>query len=596
MSTVSQHLQHIEASGLIRLAAIEPDLEYLFRHALVQDAAYESLLRQDRKRLHLSVAETLDSLYPDHPDDLAPMLASHFYLAGDSRALKYYLQAGDAAYSMYANREAVMHYTHALEVAGWPVSAVTSEQLIHLCLQCGRAHQFASQLDEAIAFYQQITDLARAQGDQSLELTAQVEYVTILCTFNSKSDFAKGKAIAHDMLALARQLGDRKTEAKILWALLLPTRFEGEPLAGISYGEQALSIASELGLRELMAYILNDMNMTYGSAGHIEKAMASVAEARKLWRELGNLPMLADSLSGSVPHYYLVGKFDEALAFADEAYQISLSIDNLWGQAYSGLFSPKIYLDRGEFDVLFEVAKRSLKTGEKASFIAPAIYTRQMLAMTYCCLGAFEEGLAVIQQADELTRQLKLPWQSVGAAAFAQLYILVGDLDQAQYYVNEGYRFIAESYPDEFSPAVCWIPFAEAEICIAQREYTRAVSILDTLEETRNVVARLGESPLIPEGFYFRAKALIGLEQFEMARGILQKAHDRALTLNFRRLLWQILYTLSEVETKLGNLSEAARCRQQSREVLIIMANHIGRTDLRKSFEGLPAVQVVLNS
>jgi predicted ATPase len=56
----AQHLTHLETTGLLRLAQTHPELEYLFRHALVQDAAYESLLLANRKQLHRQVAETLE--------------------------------------------------------------------------------------------------------------------------------------------------------------------------------------------------------------------------------------------------------------------------------------------------------------------------------------------------------------------------------------------------------------------------------------------------------------------------------------------------------------------------------------------------------
>ncbi len=52
-------LSALEASGLIRLAQVEPEIEYLFRHALVQDAAYASLLKADRRILHRTVGEAL---------------------------------------------------------------------------------------------------------------------------------------------------------------------------------------------------------------------------------------------------------------------------------------------------------------------------------------------------------------------------------------------------------------------------------------------------------------------------------------------------------------------------------------------------------
>ena len=50
--TTRTELNTLEQSGLVQVAALEPELEYLFRHALVQDAAYSSLLKQDRRALH----------------------------------------------------------------------------------------------------------------------------------------------------------------------------------------------------------------------------------------------------------------------------------------------------------------------------------------------------------------------------------------------------------------------------------------------------------------------------------------------------------------------------------------------------------------
>jgi|GEM_PF-2573618 len=57
---INPHLDTLESTGLIRVAQIMPELEYLFRHALVQDAAYDSLLRADRKKLHHEVGHVLE--------------------------------------------------------------------------------------------------------------------------------------------------------------------------------------------------------------------------------------------------------------------------------------------------------------------------------------------------------------------------------------------------------------------------------------------------------------------------------------------------------------------------------------------------------
>jgi predicted ATPase len=63
--TLNTHLTHLQTTGLIQLAQEYPELEYLFRHVLVQDAAYESLLYSDRRHLHETVAETIVRAYPE---------------------------------------------------------------------------------------------------------------------------------------------------------------------------------------------------------------------------------------------------------------------------------------------------------------------------------------------------------------------------------------------------------------------------------------------------------------------------------------------------------------------------------------------------
>ena len=77
-------LDTLEARGLIRVASFEPELEYLFRHALLQDTAYESLLKQERRALHDVVGQTLEQLYPERVGELAAVLAMHYEEAGET--------------------------------------------------------------------------------------------------------------------------------------------------------------------------------------------------------------------------------------------------------------------------------------------------------------------------------------------------------------------------------------------------------------------------------------------------------------------------------------------------------------------------------
>src|SRR5262249_54239706 len=126
--TLINQLNTLESAGLVRLVAAQPEIEYLFRHALVQDAAYQSLLKQDRRHLHASVGDALERLFPYQIDELAATLAYHYKEAeAHEKAIHYLTRAGDRARSGYANTEAIAFYQAAInqveKLSGAPTGA-----------------------------------------------------------------------------------------------------------------------------------------------------------------------------------------------------------------------------------------------------------------------------------------------------------------------------------------------------------------------------------------------------------------------------------------------------------------------------------------
>ncbi|MGI8533668.1 MAG: hypothetical protein ACR2LP_02140 [Candidatus Limnocylindrales bacterium] len=103
-------LDRLTGEGLLTRVPALPEPDYEFRHALIHDAAYASLRKQDRRSLHLRVAEALERLNPDRLA-LAGALAHHFLRAGrPNRALPHLISAGDQAAAAFANREAADRY------------------------------------------------------------------------------------------------------------------------------------------------------------------------------------------------------------------------------------------------------------------------------------------------------------------------------------------------------------------------------------------------------------------------------------------------------------------------------------------------------
>jgi ABC-type transport system substrate-binding protein/class 3 adenylate cyclase len=108
-------LSELQRLDLVVEERRRPTREYRFRHGLVQEAAYASLLEQRRRELHGIVGAALEELHEDELSEAYGLLARHFAEADEpQRAAKYLLEAGDAARAVYADEEAIANYRRAL--------------------------------------------------------------------------------------------------------------------------------------------------------------------------------------------------------------------------------------------------------------------------------------------------------------------------------------------------------------------------------------------------------------------------------------------------------------------------------------------------
>jgi class 3 adenylate cyclase len=106
----------VNSEVLIR-RGIDPEVYYEFRHALLQDAAYQSLLKSERQRHHKNIATVLDTKFADMVNMHPEVLAHHLTECGDySRAIDYWLRAGQKATVQSANVEAISHFNKGIEL------------------------------------------------------------------------------------------------------------------------------------------------------------------------------------------------------------------------------------------------------------------------------------------------------------------------------------------------------------------------------------------------------------------------------------------------------------------------------------------------
>jgi class 3 adenylate cyclase/predicted ATPase len=112
-------LEQLVGSELVFRRGVPPDATYTFKHALVQDAAYQSLLKSRRQQLHASIAQALEQQFPEIGEAGPEVLAQHLTNAGlPAQAIPYWRRAGELAAARSANVEAIAHLGKGLELVG----------------------------------------------------------------------------------------------------------------------------------------------------------------------------------------------------------------------------------------------------------------------------------------------------------------------------------------------------------------------------------------------------------------------------------------------------------------------------------------------
>ena len=296
-------LDRLTNAGLLFVRGTPPQSSYIFKHALVQDAAYGTLLRGRRQRLHARIAATLEDRFPEIVLAQPALLAQHCVEAGlAEKAVAYWLKAGQQALARSAMTEAVAQLRKGLDVlAGLPDGPWRRQQELDLQIALGSALTAtkgwsAADVDETLA-------RARALAEQ----LDRPEYLVPLIVGQWAFHFVR----AEHRLALAlgeqlEQIGEARNDAA---AQLLgrfthgATRFYlGEFVAARALLERCMGLADPAhrtvgGLSvDPYAVMLAYLALTLAYLGYIDQARSRMDEALSEARRLGHAHTLAHVL------------------------------------------------------------------------------------------------------------------------------------------------------------------------------------------------------------------------------------------------------------------------------------------------------------
>jgi len=301
---LKSYLLNLQGLEFIYEKRLFPELEYIFKHALIQEVTYFSLLTARRKELHRQVGEAMEEQFGERLNEYSNIVGEHFLRGEDwERAYVYLNQAGDNAIQLYAHTEARSHFTDSLKaldhledteinlrrrvdtiikltVSSWltdPADVLLkrlnkAERLI----ASGRAYYQRGDMKEALGYYKQVLPVAQQAADAELLVipTGAIGQALVV-----QGHLAKGSAMLGQAIPVFEEMArwPQWIQAKSFYGAGIAGM--GDWKQGLSEAQDALAKSNELKSFTGIGVSQNCIGYAYLFGGEVQRAMEAAKAA-----------------------------------------------------------------------------------------------------------------------------------------------------------------------------------------------------------------------------------------------------------------------------------------------------------------------------
>jgi class 3 adenylate cyclase/tetratricopeptide (TPR) repeat protein len=385
--------------------ALFPDLEYVFKHALVQDVAYGSLLRPRRRALHELVGLGIEELYADALDEHVAELAHHF-AHGEvwPKAFDYARRAGDRARAIFANREAIHHYTQALEAAARMTPPADDAEILAIHEARGMVWHLLTNYDAAVADFEAMQQAAARLGDRVKEGEA-------LCNLAGShwwrfSEAYRGlvEKSAREAMVIAEETGDERILARGLYSLAMVDQKAGALRDADAKLFRSVEICRRRGLRGPLVTNLTWLGTHAMWRGDYRSGVDYASEGARIAGEIheGFYELVAIAVRGNAQAGR--GDWEQAFASLEELLQKGRERENKYGIARGINTRGRFHYDLGDFRRAIELDREGIEVGRASKITNTEIYATINLGDDHLAAGETDRARVVLTDAAERLR------------------------------------------------------------------------------------------------------------------------------------------------------------------------------------------------
>jgi class 3 adenylate cyclase/tetratricopeptide (TPR) repeat protein len=487
LKTYLLNLQRLE---FIYEKQLFPELEYIFKHSLTQEVAYNTLLLRRRKEIHENIGRAIESLYAERLEEFYEIMSYHFSNSGNTeKAYRYLRLSGEKAMGSYANTEALRLYKETLNVLDHQPDGEEKKR--------------------------KELEIIRSMIPPMFYLMWPKDSLQIL---------EKGER-------LSKEFGNARGLAEIYNAIALYYyNFRGDPLKATEYTENSFEQARKIEDIDLMAESAFGLCGSYWASGELSKIVDVASEVIRLLEKTGKKSELFSGFPlYEILHSYWgastawMGNFDEAEELLKKGLQHSLKVDDLSPLAILELHYGSLYNLKGEGQKAIEHAQNCIKICEEGQFVNVLGIAWWMSGWGYLLLGELETAKNHIEKGFKIHSDAgRKSWVSGFYGTISMIHFDSGNLPDAKKWAEKSIDFAVKH--NEKASEGCsriWLGRILAKADISKRGEAEKC-----IRQGMKILDECRIRPFLTQGHLFLGELYVAAGQTERALEHLEKARN----------------------------------------------------------------------
>ena len=408
--------------------------EFAFKHHILHQVTYETLLKSSRRELHAKAAHWLANLKGVRAGDFLGATAHHYEQAGDyANAIEFLTRAAEHARTGYVHASVLNCVEHALSLLevmkkGDCFDIVQSRQQWRLLNVREATWRLQGARDAQRADQDEMESVARALNDKNLMAELANRRAQLAMRI---SDFQTQEAIARMAIELANDASEDELRLKSQRILCAALAGQGDAAQAMGLMRSGLAEARQFGLRRLEGVFLADLSTMLLNQGQIVTSMEMISHVLAINREVGDRVNEANNLGNRGVNWLQFGALNEALADIEAALEMSRSVGDRTSEGAHLANLSRLKLMQGNEALALVHARAGLDIA-----VATEAATWETISWIYIgnaemALGRHADARYAFSQAESVAQKIGSAWRFDAIAGLARVALEAADLNSA---------------------------------------------------------------------------------------------------------------------------------------------------------------------